>query len=337
MDGAKILRETYDGNTLVPLYDNEDSVCGIIYNTVPYYFQKNLQGDIIAITDQNGNTIARYSYDAWGACTIVQDASGCGIATINPFRYRGYYYDAEIGVYYLQSRYYNPGVGRFISVDDVIAIGVLQKKFHNANLFLYCSNNPIMYSDHSGMLPLWAKITIGIVGIAAAIALTVASGGSLFPAILTALKFVAGSMAISMAIGGLVGYLQNGMSGLKQGLLNGAVDGFMWGGISAALSAAVAFIKVMKTVKTIRNFTVSKKHLSYAGGKWSKFNTANQNTIRDRIRKAVQKRKPIPNGNKKDSFIIVYKIGKVIGKNGERCIKVVYDKAGNIWTAFPAK
>ncbi len=240
-------------------------------------------------------------------------------------------------MYYLQSRYYDAVVGRLVSADDVVALGVSQNKFHNTNLFSYCGNNPIMYSDHSGMLPLWVKITIGIVGIVAAIALTVASGGSLFPAILTTLKFVAGNMAISMAIGGLVGYLQNGMTGLKQGLLNGAADGFMWGGISVALSAAVAFIKVMKTVKTIRNFTVSKKHLSYAGGKWSKFNTSNQNTIRDWIRKAVLKGKPIPNGNRKDSFIIVYKIGKVIGKNGERFIKVVYDKAGNIWTAFPAK
>ena len=205
------------------------------------------------------------------------------------------------------------------------------------NLFAYCNNNPIMYSDNNGMLSLTAKITIGIVGITAAIVLTVASGGSLFPALLTTLKFVAGNIAISMAIGAVVGYIQNGKSGLKQGLLNGAVDGFMWGGIAVALNAVVAFIKVMKTVKTIRNFTVSKKHLSYAGGKWSKFNTTNQNTIRDWIRKAVLKGKPIPNGNRKDSFIIVYKIGKVIGKNGERFIKVVYDKAGNIWTAFPTK
>ena len=243
----------------------------------------------------------------------------------------------EIGLYYLQSRYYDATVGRFVNADDVIVLGVLQNKYTTSDLFSYCINNPIMYSDHGGMLPLWAKITIGIVGIAAAIALTVASGGSLFPAILTTLKFVAGNIAISMAIGGLVGYLQNGMSGLKQGLLDGAADGFMWGGIAAAVNAAVAFIKVMKTVKTIRNFTVSKKHLSYAGGKWSKFNTSNQNTIRDWIRKAVLKGKPIPNGSNKDSFVIVHKIGKVIGKNGEKFIKVVYDKAGNIWTAFPVK
>ena len=103
---------------MVPLYDNEDSVCGILYNDTPYYFLKNLQGDIIAITNVNGDTVARYSYDAWGVCTIISDTSNCNIATINPFRYRGYYYDEEIAMYYLQSRYYDPMVGRFINADD---------------------------------------------------------------------------------------------------------------------------------------------------------------------------------------------------------------------------
>ena len=88
------------------MYDNEDAVCGIQYNGEPYYFFKNLQGDIIAITDKDAKVVAKYTYDAWGVCTIAQDVSDCGIANVNPFRYRGYYYDSEIGLYYLQSRYY---------------------------------------------------------------------------------------------------------------------------------------------------------------------------------------------------------------------------------------
>ena len=84
--------------------DNENTVCGIIYNGNPYYFIKNLQGDIVAILNKNAETLARYSYDAWGACTVVSDISDCSIATVNPYRYRCYYYDAEIGMYYLQSR-----------------------------------------------------------------------------------------------------------------------------------------------------------------------------------------------------------------------------------------
>ena len=66
LDGNKILREMWGSNTLIPLYDNENNVCGITYNNVPYYFIKNLQGDIIAILDKDAQTVARYSYDAWG-------------------------------------------------------------------------------------------------------------------------------------------------------------------------------------------------------------------------------------------------------------------------------
>ena len=149
LDGAKILRETWDNNTLVPLYDNEDSVCGIICNNDPYYFRKNLQGDIIAIVDKDAKEVARYSYDAWGSCTIVQDISDSGIAALNPFRYRGYYYDTENNLYYLNSRYYDPAVGRFINVDDsifILTIGNIAK----ANLYSYCCNNNINKCDPFG-------------------------------------------------------------------------------------------------------------------------------------------------------------------------------------------
>ena len=79
LDGAKILKEAWGSNALIPMYDNEDSICGIIYNDVPYYFFKNLQGDVIAIVNKDAETVAKYSYDAWGVCTISQDNSDCEI------------------------------------------------------------------------------------------------------------------------------------------------------------------------------------------------------------------------------------------------------------------
>ena len=79
LDGAKILTEAWGSNALIPMYDNEDSICGIIYNDVPYYFFKNLQGDVIAIVNKDAETVAKYSYDAWGVCTISQDNSDCEI------------------------------------------------------------------------------------------------------------------------------------------------------------------------------------------------------------------------------------------------------------------
>ena len=149
IDGTKILRETWGENTLVPLYDNEDSVCGVLYNSVSYYFVKNLQGDVIAITDANGAVVARYTYDAWGVPTIKEDTSGCNIATVNPFRYRGYYYDAETNLYYLQSRYYDPEVGRFINADDIDWLDVSNIPL-SWNWFAYCNNSTVNGGDYNG-------------------------------------------------------------------------------------------------------------------------------------------------------------------------------------------
>ena len=164
LDGSKILREAWSGNTLIPMYDNEDNVCGIIYNDVPYYFFKNLQGDVIAIVSKDAQIVAKYSYDAWGVCTISQDSSDCGIATVNPFRYRGYYYDSEIGLYYLQSRYFNPSVGRFINADEIVNLGV-GRSIPCFNLFTYAENTPISMIDENG----YAAINIVCAAIGAVI------------------------------------------------------------------------------------------------------------------------------------------------------------------------
>ena len=152
LDGTKILREVWGNNTLIPLYDNEDGVCGIIYNDTPYYFQKNMQGDVIAITNQSAQIVARYAYDAWGAVTtavtytnLTEDVD---IAVINPFRYRSYYYDTEIAMYYLQSRYYDAGVGRFINIDKPDLVNIA-----GTNLFTYCFNTPVTHVDYSGKIP----------------------------------------------------------------------------------------------------------------------------------------------------------------------------------------
>ena len=149
LDGGKILRETWLANTLETVFDNEDSVCGIVYNGEPFYFVKNLQGDIIAITDKDGEIVARYTYDAWGVCTVDTTSTNITIANLNPYRYRGYYYDSEIGMYYLQSRYYDPNVGRFINGDEAAVMALMDNSICD-NLFTYCCNNPILLYDRSG-------------------------------------------------------------------------------------------------------------------------------------------------------------------------------------------
>ena len=118
-----------------------------------YNFLFNAQGDVIGLVDNMGNFQASYTYDAWGKVLSVKDKNGNEItdpnhiANINPIRYRGYYYDTETGFYYLQSRYYDPTVGRFINADGLLStgMGVL-----GHNMFAYCDNNPIARFDPTG-------------------------------------------------------------------------------------------------------------------------------------------------------------------------------------------
>lgn len=122
----------------------------MVYQNQAYYFCKNLQGDVIVITDAKGAVIARYSYDAWGVCTITGLTElGATVANKNLFRYRSYIYDADLNLYYLQSRYYDPETGRFINGDEVIFLGITET-ITSYHLFAYCENNPVNRSDTIG-------------------------------------------------------------------------------------------------------------------------------------------------------------------------------------------
>ncbi len=162
LDGTKILKETWGDNTLVPLYDNEESVCGILYNGTPYYFLKNLQGDVTAICTRTGAIPADYAYDAWGACSITYSDPNSDIASVNPFRYRSYYYDAETGLYYVSSRYYDPEIGRWLNSDDPAIIdNASDYNILSCNKYCYCLNSPANDSDKNGFFILGIAKMIG--------------------------------------------------------------------------------------------------------------------------------------------------------------------------------
>jgi RHS repeat-associated protein len=113
-----------------------------------YLFVKNLQGDIVKIIDEDSNVLATYSYDAWGKVyTETEDSS---IAGLNPFTYRGYVYDPETELYYLQSRYYDPLTGRFINADAPEYTDTYSGSPLSTNMFAYCENNAVMRIDASG-------------------------------------------------------------------------------------------------------------------------------------------------------------------------------------------
>ena len=144
-DGV-ILSQTDGTDTIYFQYDSNGSPLGFLLNGTQYFYMTNQMGDVVAITDSTGAVIANYAYDEWGNITDI--SGNIDIANTNPLRYRGYYYDSETGYYYLQSRYYDPSICRFINAD---IYSYLDKNISNSlNLFAYCSNDPANYYDSDG-------------------------------------------------------------------------------------------------------------------------------------------------------------------------------------------
>ena len=114
-----------------------------------YWYEKNLQGDIVAVYSATGTKLISYEYDAWGNFTTTYHYTGSSTANYNKFTYRGYYYDPDLKMYYLQSRYYDPAICRFISPDDTSYLGA-NGDLVSYNLYAYCSNNPVNYTDPTG-------------------------------------------------------------------------------------------------------------------------------------------------------------------------------------------
>lgn len=127
------------------IYDNGGAPYSVIYsrgNEVDtYYYILNQQGDVIRIVDTSGKTVAEYTYNGWGEILNVSNAKDSEIGVLNPIRYRGYYYDSELNMYYLQSRYYDPVMKRMVYADDESVSEKATLRDHN--LFSYCDNNPV--------------------------------------------------------------------------------------------------------------------------------------------------------------------------------------------------
>ena len=131
-------------------YDAQSRPAMVKWNGVMYSYVHNLQGDIVAILDCEGNKVVEYRYDAWGKSLGTDGTLKTSLGLLNPFRYRGYVYDEETGLYYLRSRYYGAETGRFVCADAIIATN---SDIFSINVFLYCKNNPITSTDTSGYLP----------------------------------------------------------------------------------------------------------------------------------------------------------------------------------------
>ena len=232
---TRILRFSYDSSGSVVAVDYSTDN-GTTFNT--YYYLRNAQNDIVKLIDSSGSTVVEYCYDSWGKLLSTSGSLASTLGKNNPFRYRGYVYDEETGFYYLQSRYYNPEVGRFISSDVLLSTG---QGVIGHNAYAYCLNNPVNREDSNGnwSMPNWLKVTIGAVALVGAVALTVATGGGA-AAVAVGVAKVVGSVAVSTAVSAGVGYLENG----KQGAIDGACNGFMFGSLSACGGAALKYANV---------------------------------------------------------------------------------------------
>ena len=153
--------EQSDGtNSIKFAYDSQDQPVYMEYQGKTYYYEKNLEGDIIGLFDDGKNSVVQYQYDSWGKLLNTTGTLASTVGTINPLRYRGYYYDVETGFYYLQSRYYDPESCRFLSADDP-AFSQAETKA-SANLHSYCNNNCVNRIDPDGYAA--KKTYSGIVG-----------------------------------------------------------------------------------------------------------------------------------------------------------------------------
>ncbi len=260
LDGSTIVAENRNGTNIYYIYDDKGSIMGMIYGGSTYMFSKNLQGDVIGIYGPDRQLIAKYQYNAYGEITAITDANGndisnnaSHIANINPFRYRGYYYDNETGFYYLQSRYYDPEVGRFINADDISVFAVEQGSLLQYNAFAYCLNDPISRADENGMWswPKWLKKAVAAVAVVAVVAVvaavTVATAGVGSAAACVAVGAAKGA-AVGMVTGAVTGATEGAivhvattgsLDGVGKAMLDGAADGALTGSITGAVGGGI--------------------------------------------------------------------------------------------------
>lgn len=225
---GKLLKQS---NGISFIYD-ESGVIGLKYGEKTYIYRKDVQGNIIAILDSTGDVVVEYTYDAWGnhIVTPIEEAYS-ELSQLNPFRYRGYYYDTETNLYYLKTRYYDPEVGRFITIDDLSYLD--PETINGLNLYAYCGNNPVMNIDPNGnfflslLIAVIAGAAIGgvINGVSSAVKGDSFWGGFLSGALiggaLGAAFFLGGATMLAIAGKAVAGFVVVSTATAKLGLLIG--------------------------------------------------------------------------------------------------------------------
>ncbi len=152
--GDQLVEMAWGANRMHFTYDAVGPM-SVNFNGTEYFYLKNAQGDVTGLVDSTGAKVVAYTYGPWGEAWGVSGTLASTLGDLNPFRYRGYVYDAETGLYYLNSRYYNPTWGRFINADVIMGANSDAGTY---NLFAYCGNNPVIRCDKGGML--WNNLAL---------------------------------------------------------------------------------------------------------------------------------------------------------------------------------
>lgn len=218
MAGDLLMSETTSRQTLWYTYDSNASLLSIVSGGKHYFYQRNLQNDVIGLIDENGDTVVEYTYDSWGRVLSITGSMKDTLGQQNPFRYRGYYYDRETGLYYVSSRYYDPEIRRFICVDDMELVTATPMNLTDKNLYTYCDNNPVVRIDTDGEF--WT------IAMGAAIGGVISAGIELGMQLITTGNVDLGSVVIAGIGGAVGGALASTGIGRKGQIIGNAVIGF---------------------------------------------------------------------------------------------------------------
>lgn len=221
-NGDKLTRMVVNGQKITFGYDANGTPQYVLYDGNRYFYLTNLQGDVTAIVSVNGNIVVEYTYDAWGNVLSIEGVRKDNLGKLNPLRYRGYVYDEETKLYYLQSRYYDPAICRFINADVYAATG---QDFIGNNMFAYCGNNPVNAKDPQGTLAIGAFVGSVV-------------GGAIAGAVISTVSYT--------VLSGL-----SGESITKEGVIDAALSGAASGALGGAIGTISVGAKVVSAAQKI--------------------------------------------------------------------------------------
>ena len=294
MAGDLLVTEKGEGRRIWYYYDSAANPVSMRVSGKDYFYVRNLQNDVIALIDDTGETVVEYKYNSWGKILSITGSKAGTIGKTTPFRYRGYYYDEETGMYYLKNRYYDPEIRRFISADSYKVVMSSLKTLDNRNLFSYCGQNPINRNDEYGAI--WNLIASFAVGAGVSIGCQIVLERKSLDEI-NWVEAVVSGMSASMNLLGIGNALTSTVIDFAGNLasnmydtpdfsiavinaatdtvfgigLNGAMEFFKWDDGASLVKAKNTYISVCKEIsETIKDPIDAIPHMIREGNRYSK-------------------------------------------------------------------